>query len=193
MKFYIIIYLFLPLTFFGQTRSHPSNSAQKVLQEKIASFGFIDSINTSQSSFYSISIAEGRIRIPDSLNKKNIIGSGGFSRYTYRTRDSSKRILKSKHNYTVHYKYDTPDSLTPNTERIEMTIYYDENEEPSLAKFVENHYNNEIVLSSNLYYLNIPKNKTLNETLYYSRLFSRDLVDFIFKQSKIAKKKRNWR
>jgi hypothetical protein len=182
MKILIIILILFSSNLFGQNIEHPYNRTQSEFDKLTEKANKTDSIIIAsdkmgyREKYITTIISEGSIKLTDSLKVK--IGYGGFSTYTY-TNDKTNKIIKAKHNKTVHYKYDVKDSLNANTERLEISIYY-KNEKAYYAEFNENHYDNENVISTNRFYLQL--NAKRNE-IYYSNGFQEKIVKYIIKLS----------
>lgn len=182
----LFLLLFLSSTIvFAQKKTHPSQKVSAQLDKLIESARITDSIvQDSKSKFYEEThiasrIQEGSLRNFDSINGKvQEIGSGGFSRYTY-TNKETNRVIKSRHNTTLHYKYDTKDSINANTERREINIYYIK-DKPYFAIYNEYHYNRTEVISSNRYYVQLDIKR---RDVYDTKDFQEEIRNYIIKLS----------
>ncbi|MFY7669443.1 hypothetical protein ACOSP6_00010 [Tenacibaculum sp. MEBiC06402] len=179
MKKIIILLLFYSFNSIAQ-----NNRSQIVLDENIAFSKRIDSlIIASESIQYNgteiiRSISEGPISLTEKITyddgsseKESTVGSGGFSRYVYRAKETNE-LIKVQHNSTVHYE---KDSLSANSERLEISVYY-KSQKPFLTKIIENHYTSSRVISSNRYYLNLPKDINDFYDTYYSNSKLKDII-----------------
>jgi hypothetical protein len=189
MRILIIALILFSSNLFGQHKEHLYSRTQSEFDKLTEKAKKTDSIIVASNKmeyrekYITRGLSEGSIKLTDSL--KVVIGSGGFSTYTY-TNDKTNKIIKAKHNQTVHYKYDVKDSLNANTERLEISIYY-KNEKAYYAEFNEYHYDNEKVISTNRFYLQL--NATRDE-IYYSNDFQKGITNYILKLSEdiISKK-----
>ncbi|MDT0293978.1 hypothetical protein ACFQ3R_11355 [Mesonia ostreae] len=186
MRISIIILILFSSNLFGQNKVHPYNRTQTEFDKLTEKAKKTDSIIIAsdkmeyREKYITTGISEGSIELTDSLKVE--IASGGFSTYTY-TNDRTNKIIKAEHNQTVHYKYDVKDSLNANTERLEISIYY-ENEKAYYAEFNENHYDNENVISTNRFYLQLNAKR---DEIYYSNGFQEKIVKYIIKLSEEIK------
>ena len=183
MRTLIVILIFCASNLFGQKNANPINRAQsefnKLIELTVKTDSIIsesDKINNNEK-YIVTSLSEGSIQLYDSL--KVGTGLGGFSTYTY-TNEKTKKIIKAEHKQTVHYKYDENDSLKGNTERLEISIYY-EGEKPYFAIFNEYHYDNKNVISTNKYSLQLNER---SDDIYYSNSFQKKIVKYILKLNK---------
>ncbi|MDO5971874.1 hypothetical protein Q4Q35_18890 [Flavivirga aquimarina] len=187
MRFLTLILILLTSNLFGQNKVHPYNRVEsefdKLLKLTIKTDSIINSSDNLkyQEKYITTGISEGSIQLTDSLGVE--IGNGGFSTYTFRN-DKTKEIIKAKHNTTVHYKYDIKDSLNANTERIEISIYY-KNEKAYFAIFNEYHYDNENIISTNKYYVELNAKR---EDVFYSNGFQEKMRKHILTLSEEIKK-----
>lgn len=166
----------------------PDIEPHESMNNKIGIYAKLDTLNSMQLDNYSINMAEGEISKHDSLNVE--IGFGGFSGYSYREKTTNKLVML-KYGQTIHYNYHTKDSLKGNTERLEITIYYDKNEKPDLAKIIDSNYNDNESISSNLFYLDLPNSPDRLVDIFYSKPFLRDITKYIFELSEKEQSKRN--
>jgi hypothetical protein len=97
---------------------------------------------------------------------------GGYSNYILTNVRTDER-LKVTHNSTKHFNNN--DSISGNSERIEITIYYRENL-PYLAIYNERHYNSVTTLLDNRFYVCLPNSKTKIE---FSHKFQNELIDYL--------------
>ena len=182
MRFITLILILLTVNLFGQNNHHSYYETQSefdMLTEKAKKTDSIIVVSDKmeyREKYITTGISEGSIQLTDSLKVE--IGSGGFSTYTY-TNENTNEIIKAEHNQTVHYKYDVKDSLNANTERLEISIYY-EKEKAYYAEFNEYHYDNENVISTNRFYLQL---NTKRDEIYYSTSFQEEIVKYILKLS----------
>lgn len=167
---------------FGQNLTQPIHESKKGLVKLIELSKRTDSIILEsdkmeyRKKLFTTGASEGLIKIKDSL--KFEIGSGGFTTYTY-SNNKTNKIIKADYNQTVHYKYNVKDSLNANTERLEISIYY-ENEKAYYAKFNENHYDNKNLISANEYYFQL---NVKRKEIYYSNIFQKRIIEYILKLS----------
>ncbi len=190
MKLTYLLLLFYSINSFSQTEHSPYIQSQIDLDNKIVSAKKIDSIiNVSENSYKTAKvkiirgISEGSSNISQKIvddEKKvlfdGVIGSGGFSKYTYEIEDTNE-LIKIRNNFTMHIDKDT---LNVNSERIEVSIYF-KNGTPYLSKIIENHYTENEVINSNRYFLNLPKDRSLIDKTHFSNNFQRDLLLYVFK------------
>ena len=182
MKILIIILILFSSNLFGQNKEHPYNRTQSKFDKLSGKAKKTDSIIVAsdkmeyREKYITTGISEGSIKLSDSLKVE--IGSGGFSTYTY-TNDKTNKIIKAEHNKTVHYKYDVKDSLNANTERLEISLYY-ENDNAYSAEFNETNYDNESVISTNRFYLQLNAKR---DEIYYSNGFQEKIAKYIIKLS----------
>ena len=182
MKIPIIILILISSNLFGQNKEHPYYRTQSEFGKLTEKAKRTDSLIIAsdkmeyREKYITTGISEGSIQLTDSLKVE--IGSGGFSTYTY-TNDNTNEIIKAEHNQTVHYKYDVKDSLNANTERLEISIYY-EKEKAYYAEFNEYHYDNENVISTNRFYLQLNAKR---DEIYYSNDFQEEITKYILKLS----------
>ncbi|MCS3532623.1 hypothetical protein [Chryseobacterium sp. JUb7] len=172
---FTVIFLTISNIFFCQKGT--ALTAQKELSEKIEKYKYIDTLSSKDYIKYNISIKEGSIEMFDKNKKEN--GSGGFSLYTYKT---DKKLLKSVHSHVVHYNKSK--SQIQNSENIVITIFYDDNDKPDLAKIIEDHYTIDEVLSSSQNYINLPKSIEDNKKITYTKEYLKDIIDHIFEEAK---------
>ncbi|UZT96984.1 hypothetical protein ODZ84_17505 [Chryseobacterium fluminis] len=155
-------------------------AAQKELSEKIEKYQYIDTLSSKDYLHYSISIKEGNIEMFDKNKKEH--GRGGFSVYTYKTTSKPQKLLKSVHKQVVHYNQSK--SQIQNSENIVITIFYDDNRKPDLAKITENHYTADEVLLSSLNYINLPKDIEESKKIIYTKEYLKGIIDHIFDEVK---------
>lgn len=180
MKVLLTLLILFSSNLFGQNKVHPYNRLNTEFDlvseraKKINSLIESSDKIEGREKYISLGISEGSIKLTDSLNVE--IGSGGFSTYTY-TNNKTNKIIKSQHNKTVHYKYDVKDSLNANTERLEISIYY-QDEKAFYAEFNENHYDNDNVISATRYFLQLNANR---DEIFYSNEFQEKPIKYLLK------------
>ena len=104
-----------------------------------------------------------------------IIGKGNFKNILYVDK-LTNQIIKVKHINTMEYMYGINEDEKSNTERIEVNIYY-ENENPFYAIFKEDHYKNkEKLFFSNKYALQITP---YHQDMYFSNDFQKTIYKYI--------------
>ena len=182
MRILLLIIILISTKLIGQELIYPYNTVEVEFDRLLKSTTKIDSIISAsykleyREQYIMIGLFEGPIELTDSLGID--IGDGGYTAYTFKN-ENTKEIIKAEYNRTIHYKYDVRDSLNANTERIEISIYY-KNDEAYFAIFNEYHYDNMNVISVNKYYLELnPK----REDVYYSNEFQEKMRKYILSLS----------
>ncbi|MCD9854659.1 hypothetical protein LUD75_08065 [Epilithonimonas sp. JDS] len=188
-----ILFSVIFLTFFLRGNSQETEvrkNGEIILNKKIEKYKSIDSldknyplnvINHKQRILdFEVTISEGTIKI-ENLEKK-IFGDGGFSVYNF-IDTKTKKNLKMEYGSTTHIYKDKNLKEYRNSEIRKITVFFDDNSNADLVKITENQYNNEEVLSSTLYYLNMPQTRD-----YFQNTETKSLIDEIFQIIKYYKK-----
>ena len=86
-------------------------------------------------------------------------------------------MIKIRSDYTIHLN---KKALSVNSERIEVDIYL-ENGIPYLSKIIENHYTEKEVISSNRYFINLPKKRKIINKTHFTNEFQLALLKYIYR------------
>ncbi|MGX9987591.1 hypothetical protein [Soonwooa purpurea] len=175
----IIIFFTSFSNFFSQVK-HPWKNGEKILNYKIEKYKQIDSLDNyqpmnaiEQNKILNFEVwrNEGDLEIKN-VNEK-IYGKGGVNIYNFIDK-ATKKTLKIEYNVTKHIYIDETYKDYKNSELRKITIFFNEKNEPDFAKIYENQYDNEKVLASAIYYLNLSE-----EQNYYINSDTKSLIETI--------------
>lgn len=145
--------LFLLLLISTSFSAQSSNDIQN--QIKLKSYSSLDSINV-YSKDYPTKLIEGSGFIRNNKNKN--VGSTGFSiEITKDKNDKLVRILKSESNH-----YEKSSTKPQKSNIIEITIYFDEYQQPDLAKYISKTYISDSLVTSKIRLFNLKENNESN-------------------------------
>jgi len=103
------------------------------------------------------------------------VGKGDFKNILYIDK-LTNQVMKVKHIDTMKYLYDVGEDEKANTERIEVDLYY-ENEQLFYAVFKEDHYKNETeLLFSNKYEMQMTSH---HKDVYFTNEFQKTIYNYI--------------
>jgi len=178
----IFLFVFLGISNVIFCQKTPAETAQKELSAKIEKYKYIDTLSSKDYDKVSITIKEGVTQITDKYGKKN--GNGGFSIYIYKTNEEPQKLLKSVHHSVVHYEKQK--GQIQNSENIYVTIFYNTEGKPDLAKITEDHYTQDKILSSSLNYINLPESIEEAKKISYTKYYTKEVINNLFEEMKFG-------
>ena len=161
------LFLFVSLTLCSNLYSQsyePAKDGENLLNQKITKYKDVDSLNynsplkamrQNKELTYEVFRSEGDWSIANKVTK--VFGTGGVNIYNFKDKET-KKTLKIEYNITKHLYRDEHLKNYKNSEIRKIIIFFDRDENPDLVKIYENQYDQEKVLSSEIYFLNISGN-----------------------------------
>jgi len=156
MKNILLLIAFCSLQVLGQQNSAAEKQLQGLLEWARITDSIVKDSRTKHYDFTHITerITEGSVERLDSINGKQVeTASGGFSKYTFTDRNTNQ-IIKSIHNYSIHYNEHAENTLKGKSEITKIDIYY-RDEEPIFAMYLKKIQDKDIVVNRKWYYVQL--------------------------------------